>query len=244
MGAHDGHRERMFSRLEKEELSDCELLEILLFPLLPRRNTSDLAHRLLGRFGDIAGVYTAEIADLKTVDGVGDTLAANIYATGEVFRRHFYNRKVSFERKLNSGVFLPFAKEEYEGLDVEVLDLYFLGEHAVTLEKFRYSDLDDFCVRMPPAKLAKSLAEHQPSPRGLFLVHNHPGVFARPSDADDRMTCLCEVVCSLHGVIFCDHIIYGSDESSYSYYQSGRMKKIAKEYSIKAIMEGVGSLTK
>ena len=61
MSEHDGHRHRIIEKLDTGVLCEHELLEILLFNALPRRNTNDLAHRLLTAFGSIRGVFSASV---------------------------------------------------------------------------------------------------------------------------------------------------------------------------------------
>ena len=51
MAIHDGHRMRMYQKMGTANFSEHEWLEVLLYPMLPRRDTNALAHRLLLRFG-------------------------------------------------------------------------------------------------------------------------------------------------------------------------------------------------
>src|SRR5882672_3652282 len=70
-----GHRERLRERFHgagPDALSDYELLELALFPALPRRDTKPLAKSLLKTFGSFAEVIHAPIARLREVDGIGD----------------------------------------------------------------------------------------------------------------------------------------------------------------------------
>jgi hypothetical protein len=70
-----GHRERLRERFHgagPDALSDYELLEIALFPALPRRDTKPLAKTLLKTFGSFAEVIHAPIARLREIDGIGD----------------------------------------------------------------------------------------------------------------------------------------------------------------------------
>lgn len=62
MGVHDGHRERMKSRFVEAGLdgfNDHNALEMLLFYAVPRKDTNELAHRLLKHFGSLAAVFEA-----------------------------------------------------------------------------------------------------------------------------------------------------------------------------------------
>src|SRR6266478_9488903 len=93
-----GHRERLRERFHgagPEALSDYELLEMALFPALPRRDTKPLAKALLKRFGSFAEVIHAPVARLREVEGIGDAsihqikllaAAAGRVAKGEIKR--------------------------------------------------------------------------------------------------------------------------------------------------------------
>src|ERR1700710_1110168 len=70
-----GHRERLRERFHAagpDALSDYELLEMALFPALPRRDTKPLAKALLKTFGSFAEVIHASEARLREVDGIKD----------------------------------------------------------------------------------------------------------------------------------------------------------------------------
>ena len=65
---HEGHRQRMLQRLgDAKHLQDHELLEILLFNAIPRKNTNPLAHELLSAFGSLEGVLRAVYEELLRV---------------------------------------------------------------------------------------------------------------------------------------------------------------------------------
>ena len=72
---HAGHRQRLKARFLKggaEALPDYEMLELLLFQALPRRDTKRLAKALLKRFGSFPEVISAEPGALKEIDSIGD----------------------------------------------------------------------------------------------------------------------------------------------------------------------------
>jgi hypothetical protein len=75
----DGHRARMRTRLltaGPDALADHEMLEMLLFLALPRRDTKPVARLLLDRFGSFEAAISAAPAQLLAVDGVGEAGAA------------------------------------------------------------------------------------------------------------------------------------------------------------------------
>ena len=71
-----GHRERLRDRFHSagpDALSDYELLEMVLFIALPRRDTKPIAKTLMERFGSFAAAIAAPLNDLRAVDGIGDS---------------------------------------------------------------------------------------------------------------------------------------------------------------------------
>ena len=86
---HEGHRQRLYDKFSRDTkaLSDHEILELMLFPLLPRVNTNAIAHDLLSAFGDLNGVLGATEKQLCTVRGIGSSAARSLAVIGEAFRR-------------------------------------------------------------------------------------------------------------------------------------------------------------
>ena len=79
----EGHRKRLRARLLSagpESVADHELLELVLFLALPRRDTKPIARALLARFGSFAGSVAAPLSELRGVDGLGDAGAAALNA--------------------------------------------------------------------------------------------------------------------------------------------------------------------
>ena len=88
---HAGHRKRLRDRAGAEGISGLEAheaLELLLFYCIPRRNVNQLAHRLIDRFGSLAGVLFAPEAELCAVSGVGTRAAGWLRRVGELARAY------------------------------------------------------------------------------------------------------------------------------------------------------------
>ena len=76
-----GHRERLRERFRTagaEALADYEMLELVLFRAIPRRDVKELAKRLLARFGSFAEVVAAAPERLAEIDGLGAAAVAEI----------------------------------------------------------------------------------------------------------------------------------------------------------------------
>ena len=101
-GIHEGHRARMKKKLlenGERSLADHELLEVLLYYAIPRRDTNELAHRLLKQFGSLRGVLSAPVQELACVSGVGQQAALLLGMVQMLCRRAAQREK---EQILNS----------------------------------------------------------------------------------------------------------------------------------------------
>ncbi len=229
MALHDGHRLRMYEKVQKGALSDHEWLEVLLYSAIPRQNTNELAHRLIAKFGDAESVLNTPMEELQQVTGVGVSVAAYLCCIGHFLRSHKAKEEPKYYGKFDSRSFLPFVKSIYGDVRFEVVDLYLLDGEGCVMKKQRFS-IDSICtVRVVPEELAAFLLTENAS--GAVMVHNHPYGEATPSEADDLMTKNCQVLCSMHNRLLCDHIIYAKN-GLYSYYLSGRMRDFSEKYSV------------
>ena len=101
-GVHDGHRARMKKKLlenGEQSFADHELLEVLLYYAIPRRDTNELAHRLMEQFGSLQGVLSASPQELACVQGMGEHAALLVKLVTMLRRRAAQDTK---EKILNS----------------------------------------------------------------------------------------------------------------------------------------------
>ncbi len=228
---HEGHRDRLRSKVESGTLLEHERLEVFLFPLLPRRNTNDIAHRLLSRFGSIYGVFSASVQDLTRVKGIGERVAAQIYNMGAIYKQDVlpYRQPPAYQGVFTPREFLPYVKEKYASVPYEVLDLYLLDSKGEICKTYRFTDEDGSSVELSTNELVDVLSQDKPS--GVVFVHNHPKGEGKYSQADSESTKRCQLVCNMHGVLLCDHILYGTD-GIYSSYLDGRLQEISRNFSV------------
>lgn len=232
---HEGHRRRMYEKIKNDSsVCDHELLEILLFNAYPRKNTNPVAHALLEAFGSLAGVFAADPEQLMTVDGVGENIALYIKCMGECVNRI---------RELNSGIavlknyedFKNFTVIRMRGRQEEVLEFYCIEKNGKVKRIFSYTDSERDKVELQTDKIAYVIASAKPY--GLLVAHNHFSGRSDPSINDDRFTAELQVMCSMNNVVLYDHCIYASDSDVYSFFESGKIDKIRKNFSFKTIID-------
>jgi DNA repair protein RadC len=207
-----GHRERLRERFYAagaEALSDYELLELALFPALPRRDTKPLAKALLKTFGSFAEVVHAPVARLREVDGIGEAsinqikllaAAASRVAKGEIRRKialASWNDVIDYVR---SG--MAFA-------DKEQFRLLFLDKrNQLISDEIQQTGTIDHTPVYPREVIKRAL---ELSATALILVHNHPSGDPTPSQADIHMTKAIVEIAKPLGIAVHDHIIVGKN---------------------------------
>ncbi|HEY0352142.1 MAG TPA: hypothetical protein VGC68_00730, partial [Enterovirga sp.] len=85
-----GHRDRLRARFGEtggEGLPDYELLELVLFRSIPRRDVKPIAKELIRRFGTFAEVLAAPAARLRQVEGIGDSVVTDLKIVEAAARR-------------------------------------------------------------------------------------------------------------------------------------------------------------
>ena len=207
-----GHRERLRERFYgagPDALSDYELLEMALFPALPRRDTKPLAKALLKKFGSFAEVIHAPEARLREVDGIGDAsvtqlklmaAAASRVAKGEIRRSvalSSWNDVIGYCR---TG--MAFA-------DKEQFRILFLDKrNQLISDEVQQTGTVDHTPVYPREVIKRAL---ELSATALILVHNHPSGDPTPSQADIQMTRAIVDIASPLGISVHDHIIVGKN---------------------------------
>ncbi len=213
VSVHAGHRARVrekYAEVGIEGFADHEVLELLLFYTNPRGDTNPIAHELIKKFGSLSGVLEAEVDDLVTVKGVGDTAATLINLMPGLFRRYSQDKVESV--KTISGIesateyLLPrFIGLNNEHVGVLCLDVQGRVKNFVFvskgMQKFAHIDL----------RLVVQLAL-QNNADSVILAHNHPDGFTAPSRSDIEAT---KAVINALGAInihVADHIIISNNE--------------------------------
>ncbi|HEY8571521.1 RadC family protein [Phenylobacterium sp.] len=184
-----GHRERLRDRALAGGLAalpDYELLELFLFRSIPKRDVKPLAKQLLARFGSLSGVLGATPEELKTLKGVGETVALDLKLLHEAALR-MGREQVARRTVISSwSALLAYVKTA-------------IGHEA--REQFRVLFLDKKNQLIGDEVMGRGTVDHAPvyprevmrralelSASAVILVHNHPSGDPTPSSADVDMT--------------------------------------------------------
>lgn len=213
MSMHKDHRQRVKNRYAVEGLDrfdEHQVLELLLFYCIPRKDTNEIAHRLLKRFGSINQVFDAPQKKLEEVEGMGPGAAQflKLLRDLERYNQLHLDQKVRVLQTLEDcGRYLiPYFKgcknEKVYMLCLDgkckVLACREIGEGSINSTNISIRKIVDV-----------ALSENATS---VVLAHNHPGGVAVPSVEDIQVTSKIADALRLVDVIVVDHVIVSDDE--------------------------------
>jgi DNA repair protein RadC len=205
-----GHRERLRRRFREagaDALPDYELLEMILFRAVPRRDTKPLAKAILAHFGSFTEALNAPEERLKEVPGLGEAAitemklvraAALRLVRGEVLERPVL---ASWSQVLDyCRASMGFeAKEQFRILFLDKRNQIIADE----VQQKGTVDHTPVYVREVVKRALELLAT------AIVLVHNHPSGDPTPSRADIEMTKQIVSAAKNLGIVVHDHIIVG-----------------------------------
>lgn len=221
MSIHDGHRQRLKERFIKEGLDNFQqnqVLELLLFYCIPRKDTNEIAHHLLKRFGSLSQVVEATVDELKKVPGVGEN-AAVFLSLLNAFSRYYQVNRVS------DAVILPTVEKcgEYltplfAGRRNETVFLLCLDAKCKVICCREVGEGGVNTAAVPTRRIVEiALGVNATS---VVLAHNHPSGLALPSDEDVYTTRRLAQALQAVGIALADHVIV-ADGDCVSLAQSG-----------------------
>ncbi len=204
------HRARLRARFTEggaTAMPDYELLELVLFAAIPRQDVKPLARRLLDHFGDFNRVITAPSARLKSVDGVGESVALHLKVLEAAAQRMMRARVMNRPVLSSWDALLDYCHTAMAHRETEQFRILFLDRKNVLIadEEQARGTVDH--VPVYPREVVKRALELNAS--ALILVHNHPSGDPTPSDADIAMTVQIQDACRTMGIVIHDHLIIG-----------------------------------
>lgn len=215
---HAGHRARMREKFLADggaHFEEHEILEMLLFSVIPRKDTNETAHRLIEAFGSLEKVLDASPEELCTVDGIRENTAVFLALVRETAKRYATAKLTLPEDP--SPVFdtpekiVSFLRPKYFGVNVEraYLLLFDNGMHLLDCRHLGDGEVSSILFSV------RQIAEHAYRKRAarVVLAHNHPDGIAVPSGEDLNLTRQVAKALQLLEIPLLEHFIF----SKYGY---------------------------
>ncbi|MEL6979686.1 MAG: DNA repair protein RadC [Pseudomonadota bacterium] len=209
-----GHRKRLRARFMGGGLSavaDYELLELVLFRAIPRRDVKPLAKRLIARFGGFAGALSAEPARLREIDGLGEAAILEFKIVEAAAQSLARGRSLGQPVLTAWDAVLEHCRTTMGHGAVEEFRVLFLDRknRLIADEAQGRGTVDQVAVY--PREVVKRALELNAS--ALIVAHNHPSGDPTPSKADIEMTDRLAEAAEAVGLVLHDHVIIGAEKT-------------------------------
>ena len=210
MNEHEGHRKRLRQRFLKggeKAIPDYELVELLLFGVIPRGDVKPLAKKLLQECGSLSGLLQADIEKLKAITGVGEATIVALKAVHEAACR-LVREETNTQPTLHScQAVVDYCRARMSHLTIEQFRLLFLDQkNKIIADEIQQQGTINRTPIFPREVVKRTLELGATS---LIMVHNHPSGDPTPSQADIDITRKVMKAAQELEIYVLDHLIIG-----------------------------------
>lgn len=207
-------RERL-KEVGAKNLTDKELLSIILKVGTKSKNVSDLALEVLRKYS-LSEFKDLRIQDLIKINGIGEVKALELLATVELGKRIFLKETKKLEKLENPQAIWESSKYLFNGLKQEHFYCYYFNNKQELIER---KLIFMGTINQATTHTREIFKEaYKVSASSIVCLHNHPSNDITPSKADIIFTERLMKTGSIQGIPVVDHIIVG-DNAFYSFYE-------------------------
>lgn len=208
---HEGHRERLRQRFINEGLQNFEphnILELLLFYSIPQRDTNEIAHRLIEKFGSLSEVLEAPVCELKQIKGISEYSAVFLSMIPQVCNKYIQDRSTR-NRICGLEEIAKFAANCFIGMTTEHFLLICVDNRnsMITHHFISEGDVDSSAVDV--RKIIQFLTSSNAT--AAVIAHNHPRGGTKPSRADLTTTIRIARTLTQLDIKLLDHVVVCND---------------------------------
>ncbi len=190
-------------------LADYELLELVLFRAIPRRDVKPLAKRLLAEFGDFNRVISAPAARIAKLQGVGSAVVQEFKIVEAAAHKLGQARVLGQDAIACWDSLMNYCKTVMAHRETEQFRVLFLDQKNILIVDEAQAQGTVNHVPVYPREVMKRALELNAS--AIILVHNHPSGDPTPSNADISMTHKIKEAAQVLGITLHDHVIIGKE---------------------------------
>lgn len=208
-----GHRKRLkekFLNTPSGSFTDYEILELILFQTIPRRDVKPIAREMIDKIGSIDNILHANYNKLDDIKGVNDSMLICLKLMKEVLNRVLREKAMKKNVISSWGDVLNYLKFAMENLQTEEFRILFLNKKNILIadEIMSHGTIDQTTAY--PREIIKRALFHEAG--ALILVHNHPSGNTKPSRSDIDLTREIVNSCKAVNVTVHDHVIVAKNQ--------------------------------
>ncbi len=224
---HEGHRSRLKNRFLESGLDSFEphnILELLLFYSIPRKDTNGVAHELIERFGSLSGVFDASVENLIKVDYITENSAALIKMIPAISRAYLVDKMTSTKKFDNVETLKEYLLRLFYGEKNECVYVLFLtnGFELISAEKLHEGSVNS--THLSTRKLLEQVIKTNASM--IILAHNHPKGAVVPSMEDIETTSKIHEMLKTINVDLVEHFIVNEFECYPLIHETSALKSV------------------
>ena len=206
-----GHRNRLrnsFTQTDGEGLQDYELLELLLFYSIPRKDVKEIAKNLLTEFKTLQGVLTAKFPDLCKLKGINRNSAVLIMLSRVLCMKYFMEKALEGEVLNSPDIVANFARAKIGNREDEaMMAVYLNAKNKVCGFDIISEGTVNYAIVYPRKIVKRALEKNACS---IIIAHNHPSGNCEPSSEDIKLTKAVKDAAKVMDIKVHDHLIVGA----------------------------------
>lgn len=212
-------RERLINK-GVENLSDSELLAIILKTGTKDMSAKDLASYILRKYKNVLNLKNTTYQELININGIGEAKACQIISAIELSKRmNTKQDKIVDVRITSPEVVYEYYKNIVNPFQECFYCLYLNPNKKVLKEKLLFMGTVNRSMVHPRDVFKEAYKQNATS---IICVHNHPNGDAKPSKEDFETTSRLKQIGTLMGIKLVDHVIIG-DGKYYSFLENGKI---------------------
>jgi len=222
---HEDHRERLRQRFERDGLDGFEqhnVLELLLFFGVPRKDTNPLAHTLINRFGSLTRVIDAPIDKLCEVKGMTRNAAVLLKLLPPVMGIYLQGKSDFKNMMVTHADCAEYLRPYFTGASDEMVYVVCLDGKCTPIECVFLCKGDINSVHVSPRRVMEIALGRKAC--AILLAHNHPQGTALMSSDDINTTNKIKSVLESVSITLIDHLVFAADGEYCSFKDSGLLK--------------------
>lgn len=211
---HKNHRSRIretFRKAGVDGMPDHNLLELLLFYSIPRKDTNELAHKLITEFGSLSRVFDATYEQLLDVEGMGESSALLISMIPGICRRYIEGKSKGKINLSDPKEAQNYLKDKFYGCKTEIFYILCLDSSGNLINCCKLGEGTPGTVLVDKRNVMQTAFRNDADK--IILAHNHPKGVCAPSREDLELTNEFSTMLSSVGIRVVDHIIVAGNET-------------------------------